>query len=125
MCGLHSDCCTGSPLVEGAHSTRTCSWPASLSRTKAFLVAVAVCTLPKMVVSPITSTSGELKAAKMARESSARCSGELEVGDSKAAEAVWRTNTRVCVYDELDGALGSSCHIPVPPACRSRAVVMS
>lgn len=44
----------------------TSDLPASSLRKIALRVAKGVGTLPKMVVNPMTSTSGELKAAKMA-----------------------------------------------------------
>lgn len=56
-------------LPQSAPPTSGC--PVSLTRCSAFLVAMAVGTLPKMVVSPITSTSGLLNAARMAMLSSA------------------------------------------------------
>jgi hypothetical protein len=51
---------------------RTSFLPAISLSKMALRVAVTVGTLPKMVVRPMTSTSGELKAAMMAMLSSAR-----------------------------------------------------
>lgn len=62
----------------------TCVISANSSSLKALRVAVWVYTLPNTVVSPITSTSGELKAAKIAIASSAAFRRFLlEVGSSR------------------------------------------
>ena len=48
----------------------TWAWEATSSNLKAFKVAVSVRTLPKTVVRPISSSSGELNAERMAMPSS-------------------------------------------------------
>ena len=72
---------------------------------------------------PMTSISGELKAAKIARESSGACQrlrhdASLS-GQHTAAPQAAHTNARVCVYDELDPL--STRHAkglhPWPQAC--------
>ena len=77
------------PLAPCATGTRT---PSRSRRTKAFLVAVGVWTLPNVVVRPTISSSGQAKAAMMARESSVffLCGVEVEregKGEEEAEQA--------------------------------------